>query len=73
MDTQCLIRLLRLDLECKGYATTTTSEYVRLARRFLDEHQGSLDVFERETVANWITRATAKKTAEDWGVGHLVT
>ena len=39
MDTQCLIRLMGHELECKDYATTTTNEYVRLARRLLKEHQ----------------------------------
>ena len=34
MDANVLVGLLRLDLECRGFAETTIREYTRLAGKF---------------------------------------
>ena len=36
MDTNVLVGLLRLDLECRGFVETTIREYTRLVREILN-------------------------------------
>ena len=57
MDTNVLVGLLRLDLECRGFAETTIGEYTRIAGMFLDEHNGVVEGFTRENVVGWISVA----------------
>ena len=54
METQGLVRLLRLELECRHYAASTVREYTRLAGLFLDDHPNGVDALTRENVAKWI-------------------
>ena len=54
METQGLVRLLRLELECRHYAASTVREYTRLAGLFFDEHPDGAAALTRENVAKWI-------------------
>ena len=65
MDTNVLVGLLRLDLECRGFAETTIREYTRLAGKFLDEHHGAVEGFTRENVVGWIN-AGATRSRKRW-------
>ena len=47
METQCLVRLLRLELECRHYAASAVREYTRLAGLFLDDHPNGVDALTR--------------------------
>lgn len=47
METQGLVRLLRLELECRHYAASTVREYTRLAGLFFDEHPDGVDALTR--------------------------
>ena len=47
METQCLVRLLRLELECRHYAASAVREYTRLAGLLLDDHPNGVDALTR--------------------------
>ena len=48
METQGLVRLLRLELECNRYAVNTVREYTRLVSLFFDEHLDGVTALTRE-------------------------
>ena len=54
MNSEALVRLLRLELECQHYAANTIREYTRLAGLFFDEHPAGVAALTREQVACWI-------------------
>ena len=60
METQCLVRLLRLELECRHYAASTVREYTRLAGLFFDEHPDGAVALTRENVAKWISEGATQ-------------
>ena len=53
MNSEALVRLLRLELECQNYAANTIREYTRLAGLFFDEHPAGVAALTRERVARW--------------------
>ena len=65
METQGLVRLLRLELECNHYAASTIREYTRLAGLFFAEHPDGVPAFTRENVARWI-REGATQSRRRW-------
>ena len=65
MDTNVLVGLLRLDLECRGFVETTIREYTRLAGMCLDEHHGVVEGVTRENVVGWIN-AGATRSRKRW-------
>ena len=65
METQCLVRLLRLELECRHYAASTVREYTRLAGLFFDEHPDGAAALTRENVAKWISEG-ATQSRKRW-------
>ena len=67
METQGLVRLLRLELECNHYAVNTVREYTRLAGLFFDEHPDGAAALTRENVAKWISEgATPSRKRWRW-------
>jgi integrase/recombinase XerD len=67
VETQGLVRLLRLELECRHYAASTVREYTRLAGLFLDEHPNGVGALTRENVAKWISEgATQSRRRWRW-------
>ena len=67
METQGLVRLLRLELECNNYAVNTVREYTRLAGLFFEEHPAGVSAFTRENVARWISQgATQSRRRWRW-------
>ena len=65
METQGLVRLLRLELECNHYAVNTVREYTRLAGLFFDEHPDGAAALTRENVAKWISEG-ATQSRKRW-------
>ena len=65
MNSEALVRLLRLEMECKHYAANTIREYTRLAGLFFDDHPDGVTALTREQVACWISQG-ATQSRKRW-------
>ena len=67
MNSEDLVRLLRLELQCRYYAATTIREYTRLAGLFFNEHPAGVAALTREKVSRWIDEgATQSRRRWRW-------